>query len=63
VQGHAMGAWDRGESFRDRLAGDPEVVAALGTAGIEHLFDPAPYLANLGAIFERALAGGWGRAA
>jgi len=60
VQSHAMAAWEAGGSFKDRLLGDPEIVAALGEQGVAALFDSGPYLAHLGAIFARTLATDWG---
>jgi adenylosuccinate lyase len=62
VQGHAMAAWEAGDSFRDRLAGDPEVGGSLGEDGLAALFDVAPFLRNLDAVFERTLSTPWGRA-
>lgn len=63
VQGHAMEAWDRGESFRERLLADPEVSSVLKREEITRLFDAGPYLQNLEAIFARVLATDWGRPA
>jgi adenylosuccinate lyase len=53
VQRAASGAWDRDASFRDVLASDPDVMDALGPAGIEDLFDPSRFLQNLGGVFDR----------
>jgi adenylosuccinate lyase len=63
VQRHAMEAWEGGAAFRDRLLGDPEVSAVLGAEELDRLFDPTPYVGNLGVIFERVLACEWGHRA
>jgi adenylosuccinate lyase len=62
VQGHAMAAWESGESFRDRIESDPEVRGCLGGEELVGLFDVASFLRNLDAVFERALSTPWGRA-
>jgi adenylosuccinate lyase len=53
VQLHAMDAWDRGTSFRDTLAGDPDVCRVLAAADVESLFDPEEQLVHVDAIFAR----------
>ncbi len=60
VQGHAMSAWEGGASFRDRLAGDAQVVDALGSDRLAVLFDPEGFFTSLPQIFERVLATKWG---
>jgi adenylosuccinate lyase len=62
VQSHAMAAWEAGDSFRDRLAGDPDVRSGIGAEGLAALFDVAPFLRNLDAVFERTLSTPWGKA-
>jgi adenylosuccinate lyase len=53
VQRHAMDAWDRGTSFRETLAADPEVSRLLPPAVFESLFDPQEQLVQVDAIFDR----------
>jgi adenylosuccinate lyase len=54
VQKHALAAWDEGgESFRDRLVGDPEIAAVLDRAAVDALLDHADQLVHVDAIFER----------
>jgi adenylosuccinate lyase len=53
VQRAAAAAWDRGASFRDALAADDRVRAALGDDGLDALFDPDRFLRNLDGIFRR----------
>ena len=53
VQRAAAAAWDEGASFRDHIAGDPDVRARLDEAALDELFDPAGFLRNLGPVFER----------
>jgi len=59
VQAAAMETWERGGSFRDRLAAAPEVAARLAPAELAALFDPAHYLRNLDAVYDRTLARVW----
>jgi adenylosuccinate lyase len=40
-------------TFRDRLAADPTVKAALTSAALDACFDPDWYLRNAGVVFER----------
>ena len=61
VQGHAMAAWDAGDSFRERLAADPEVGICIGADGLAALFDSSAFLRNLEAVFQRVLSTPWGR--
>jgi adenylosuccinate lyase len=53
VQTAAAAALDEGESFRERIEGDPEVLDRLGPVELDSLFDPDTYLRNLGPVFER----------
>ena len=56
VQRQAMAAWremDEAPTFRDRLADDPTVKAALTSAALDACFDPGWYLRNAGVVFER----------
>ena len=56
VQRQAMAAWremDEAPTFRDRLAADPTVKAALTSAALDACFDPGWYLRNTGVVFER----------
>jgi adenylosuccinate lyase len=54
VQKHALAAWDEGgESFRDRLIGDPEISSVLDSASIDGLLDHQDQLIHVDAIFER----------
>ncbi len=59
VQRHAMETWEKGGSFRDRLAADPEVSRRIPAGSLEALFDPGYYLRHLGRLYERALASAW----
>ena len=54
VQRNAMKVWAGEGSFRDLLAADPEVGAALSTAELDAVFDPARALAHVDTIFARA---------
>ncbi len=53
VQRHALAAWDGGTPFREALAGDPAVGAALDRTTLDGLFDPADQLREVDAIFRR----------
>ncbi|HEX5500095.1 MAG TPA: hypothetical protein VFX03_12745, partial [Thermomicrobiales bacterium] len=53
VQRHALAAWDEGRSFQASLLADDDVRRLLGSEQIERLFDPAPQLAQVDAIFRR----------
>ena len=54
VQRHALGAWDRGEDFRESVAADPDVAERLGgAAAVQRLFDYGYYLRHVGATFNR----------
>jgi len=60
VQGHAMAAWGEpaGAEFRERLAGDGRVRAALSEAELGACFDLAQQLRHVPAIFEQLGLGG-----
>ena len=53
VQRSAMRCWEEKVPFRELLAGDKAVAAALTPEELDDLFDPESMLANVGAIFER----------
>jgi adenylosuccinate lyase len=52
VQDAAAAAWDEGASFRDRLEADGSVRAALGSEGLDSVFDSQRFLRNLGGVFD-----------
>ncbi|MGA8034593.1 MAG: adenylosuccinate lyase [Candidatus Acidiferrales bacterium] len=53
VQGHAMAAWESETSFRDRVAGDPNIAKYLDAKSLEHTFDLKRQLRAVDAIFTR----------
>ncbi len=53
VQSAAVAAWDRGASFRDEIARDPQVKGLLSPDALATLFDPARFLRNLDVVFDR----------
>ena len=53
VQAAAAAAWDEGASFRAVLDADERVGGVLDRAGLDALFDPGRYLANLDGVFEK----------
>jgi adenylosuccinate lyase len=53
VQRNAMKVWEEGADFRQALAADPEVTAALNEAALASQFDPAYHLKQVDTIFER----------
>jgi adenylosuccinate lyase len=53
VQRHALAAWDDGRSLKESLLADGTVRELLSPAQIERLFDPAPQLAQVDAVFRR----------
>ena len=53
VQRCAMEAWESGRSFRDLLAGEPEVLERLGGEKLDQCFDPAYYLQRVEYIYNR----------
>ncbi len=59
VQSCAMATWEEGGSFRERLAGHPELAGRLDPAMLDRLFEPAHYLRNLDRIYERTLEQVW----
>jgi adenylosuccinate lyase len=52
VQRNAMRAWNEERSFRELLADDPEVVAALSDAELDACFDLKRSLANVNRVFD-----------
>jgi adenylosuccinate lyase len=56
VQRNAMRAWDEGRPLRDLLAEDDEVGAAMGTADLDALFDPAWYTRHVDELMTRVEA-------
>ena len=52
VQRNAMRAWNEERSFRELLAGDPEVVAVLSDAQLDACFDLKRSLANVNRVFD-----------
>jgi adenylosuccinate lyase len=53
VQRAAAEAWDRDEDFPAELLREKKVRELLSPADFERLFDPAPFVANLGGVFDR----------
>ena len=53
VQAAAAAAWDEGASFRAVLEADERVGSLLDRAGLDALFDPGRYLANLDGVFDK----------
>jgi adenylosuccinate lyase len=53
VQRNAMAAWDQERPLIELLKADPDVTQHLDPAEIERCFDPARYLQNSSAIFDR----------
>jgi adenylosuccinate lyase len=53
VQRNAMAAWDEGRPLIELLKSDPEVTEHLDVSEIDACFDPARYLENVDAIFDR----------
>ncbi len=53
VQAAAASAWDEGASFRAVLEADARVGSVLDHAGLDALFDPSRYLANLDGVFAK----------
>jgi adenylosuccinate lyase len=56
VQRNAMGAWEDGRGFRERLAADPDVMAQLDAGQLDELFDIDRALSHVPAILDRALS-------
>jgi adenylosuccinate lyase len=55
VQKHALLAWEEGDSFHDRLAADPALLAHLTRRELDACFDLAPFTARVRAVIRRAL--------
>lgn len=55
VQKHAMAAWDRGGSFRARLAGDRQVRSLLSPMELDACFDIKPFLRHARTILRRTV--------
>jgi adenylosuccinate lyase len=53
VQRNAMRVWDEGGTFKEKVSSDIEIQKALGSAGIERVFDSRRLLANVDRIFQR----------
>lgn len=53
VQRHALRCWEDGTPLMDALLNDREVRQSLSAQQITALFDLAPYMAHVDAIFER----------
>jgi adenylosuccinate lyase len=53
VQGAAARALDEDEDFRAALTADPAVARRISPEGLQELFEPRRFLANLGGVFER----------
>jgi adenylosuccinate lyase len=53
VQAAAAAAWDEGASFRAALESDDRVESRLDRAGLDAIFDPGRYLANLDGVFDK----------
>jgi adenylosuccinate lyase len=53
VQGHAMAAWESETSFKDRVAGDPNIRKFLDEKALAHTFDLQRQLRAVDAIFAR----------
>src|SRR6056297_1332744 len=53
VQRNAMKVWEAGADFREELAADPEVAAALPPAELDALFDLGYHMKHVDTIFAR----------
>jgi adenylosuccinate lyase len=53
VQRHAMASWDGGPQLLEGLRGEATIVNRIGEDRLSALFDPAPQLAQIDAIFAR----------
>jgi adenylosuccinate lyase len=58
VQRHALAAFPSGPPFRESLAADPEVRAAISAEALAGCFDLAPALRHVDAVFARVLGEG-----
>jgi adenylosuccinate lyase len=56
VQRNALAAWEEERDFRELLAADPEVGAALDTEALAQAFDLADALRHVDVLFERLAA-------
>ena len=57
VQSHAMRAWKEGLSFRELVAGDPNITGRVPARVIEKAFDIKRQLRNINGIFSRIFNG------
>jgi adenylosuccinate lyase len=53
VQRNAMKVWEKGEDFKSALAADSDVVAHLGAADLDELFDMTYHTKHVATIFKR----------
>ena len=53
VQGHAMQAWQNGDSFRDLVAADPAFKGRLAKTELDLVFDPQYYVRHVKETFKR----------
>jgi adenylosuccinate lyase len=53
VQSHAMAAWESETSFRERIAGDANILKFLDEKALAHTFDLGRQLRSIDAIFNR----------
>ena len=56
VQRNAMTAWDTGQSLKDLLAKDEDVVGKIDPSRLDAMFDPSHHLRHLDEVFERVEA-------
>ena len=56
VQRNAMTAWDTGQSLKDLLAKDQDVVGKIDPSRLDAMFDPSHHLRHLDEVFERVEA-------
>ena len=54
VQGHALIAWQKGDSFRQRVQADPAVSRRLPPDELDRCFDISRYLRHTRDLFKRA---------
>jgi adenylosuccinate lyase len=54
VQGHAMNAWQNGESFRALVEADSSVTESLSPADLDKCFDPSYYIRHQKTLLKRA---------
>jgi adenylosuccinate lyase len=53
VQGHAMKAWQNGDSFRDLVTHDPQFKGKLSKSELDQVFDPEYFVRHVKDIFKR----------